>query len=602
MAQMYPPTLAANAQYGEKLVYAELEKLPADWVVFHDVWEHYRAPGGQYINYEADFIVLIPAYGYVAIEVKDWPEARIRDGVWESKNRLLNGRWFSMGHKVSPLHQADVACNRLKRGLVSAGVLPPQEAERPEHRCIAILTNCVPQDFDAYAEEDSALRRRCGNLPLDSLYVCGREALQQGLQARLESLFTKRGKLGQHMSPEMVRAITAYLAPSLYFRMDLHNYIGLMEDAATPLQELLPLLEESTGGIHVEGCAGSGKTVLAVREAARQAAALPRDGQHRLLILCYNYNLAHALRRRPELRAQADVLLVSNFHDYCEQHLLRPAGQGSLMDYSGAGDRLSAAAVAYLLAHAPEAPHYDTIFVDEAQDFRTEWWELIQQWLTPQGKLYAFADSHQRLYDNRGPIPALPTRIRLRRNLRNPREIARYSADYLPQERRTEALNLSGAPIDIRPAAETPQKRAEAVRACIARIQERSDFPVRNCDIVVLSPWAARNERSCFPYLADILDYAQAPESGEEIEQRHLRCAHPDSPKILGDTIKSFKGLEAPFIILTDICAENESRGFNRDAFYVACTRAKFGLCIIPTPGGESLVRAHAPIPRQETP
>lgn len=594
MAQMYPRRVAGNAQFGEKLVYAELEKLPDDWVVFHDFWEHYRDDSGQYVNYEADFVVLVPDYGYVVLEVKDWPHARILHGEWQCKSGYAGADWVSMGHKVSPLHQADIACNRLKKGLVSVGIFPSREDWQPERRCMAILTNCVPEEFGSEIPEEDARVINRTHVPLETLYVCGSEALQEGLEARIRSLFTKRGKLGRHMNTDMVTAMTDYLAPTLYFRMDLRNYLRLMDEAAAPLQQLLPLLEESKGGIHVEGCAGSGKTVLATREAARQAALLPRDGEHRLLMLCYNHNLAHTLRRHPELHEQADVLTISNFHEYCEHTLLEPVGALALIDRSGEGDPLSDAALRFLNEHTADAPHYDRIFVDEAQDFRSAWWKLIERWLKPEGKLYIFADSRQKLYAHRGPLPSLPTRIRLRRNLRNAREIAEYGAAYLPEDRRAQALDLCGSPLTILPGSDKPEERAEAVRACIRHIRDNSRLHIPNRDIVVLSPWAAHNERSCFPYLEDILDYAHGAEDAAAIEQRHLRCRRPDSPKILGDTIKSFKGLESPYVILTDICGENESRGFNLDAFYVACTRAKFGLCIVPTLSGESLARRHA--------
>lgn len=593
MAQMYPRRVAANTQFGEKLVYAELEKLPDDWVVFHDFWEHYRDHNGQYVNYEADFVVLVPDFGYVVLEVKDWPHARIVNGMWESKGSYAGADWVRMGHKVSPLHQADIACQRLKTGLSEAGIFPKERDWQPERRCMAILTTCIPEEFDtAPVAEDARLANRT-NLPLTTLYVCGEEALRHGLKERILSLFVKRRRLGRHMTAEMMAAITSYLAPSLYFRMDLQNYLRLMDEAAAPLQELLPLLEESKGGIHVEGCAGSGKTVLATREAARQAANLPRDGKHRLLMLCYNHNMANALRRHPELLAQADVLTISNFHEYCEHTLLGPAGQSGLMDRSGEGDPLSDAALAYLSEHTADAPVYDAIFVDEAQDFRSAWWKLIERWLHPEGKLYIFADSRQKLYAHRGPLPSLPTRIRLRRNLRNAREIAEYSAAYLPEPRRTESLNLCGTAPLILPGTDDPQERAECVRACIRHIRDNNNLHVPNRDIVVLSPWSSRNARSCFPHLTDILDFADHAETAEEIRERHLRCDRLDSKKILGDTIKSYKGLESAYIILTDICAEDESHGFNLDAFYVACTRAKFGLCIVPTKSGELLAKRH---------
>lgn len=593
MARMYPAQLPQKVQFGEKLVYEELSKLPEDWVVFHDVWEHYRISRRKYVNYEADFIVLVPGYGFAVLEVKDWSHVRIVDGEWQCKSNYEGAAWKSLGHKKSPLNQAYLALKHLTKGLAAAGVISPKEAEQPEHRCMAVLTNCYPAKETLDAVDEDRDIGGSNNLPLETLYLCGADALRTNLKTRLLRLFTQHRDAGALMTGEMVANITNYLAPTQHFNLDLPTYLELMDEAGAPLRDLLPMLEESTGGIMVEGCAGSGKTVLARHEAARQAARLPRDGQHRLLMLCYNHNLAHFLRKCPELHAQADVLTVSNFHEYCEHELLEPAGASGLMARDGR-DPLSDAALAFLQEHADAAPHYESIFVDEAQDFRAAWWALIQRWLAPAGKLYIFGDSRQQLYGTRGPIPELPTRVRLRRNLRNAREIAQYSAAYLPEERRSASLPFGGSPILLKTGGNSPQQRAELVRECIAELRRSSKVYVANRDIVVLSPWTARNERSCFPHLADILDYADHPETPAEIEQRHRRCADINSAKILGDTIKSFKGLEAPYVILTDICAEDESHGFNRDAFYVACTRAKYGLCIIPTPSGEELARRHA--------
>lgn len=595
MARMYPAQLPENVQFGEKMVYEELAKLPEDWVVFHDVWEHYRISRRKYVNYEADFIVLVPGYGFAVLEVKDWSHVRIVNGEWQSKSNREGAEWKKLGYKKSPLNQAYLALKHLTKGLAHAGVIAEEESEQPEHRCMAVLTNCYPakEALDAVGEDRDIGTRH--NLPLETLYLCGADALRTNLQTRILRLFTEHRKVGPRMSAEITATITNYLAPTQHFNVDLPTYLDLMDEAGAPLRDLLPMLEESTGGIMVEGCAGSGKTVLARHEAARQAALMPRDGRPRLLMLCYNHNLANSLRSCPELQRplREQVLTVSNFHDYCEHALLTPAGVTCLLARDGT-DPLSEAALAYLQEHAAEAPHYESIFVDEAQDFRGTWWELIQRWLAPGGKLYIFGDSRQQLYGTRGPLPELPTRIRLRRNLRNAQGIAQYSAAYLPAERRAACLPFGGNPLIIKTGGETPQQRAELVRACIAELRRQSKVYVANRDIVVLSPWSAHNKRSCFPHLEGLLDYADHPETAEEIEQRHLRCNDINSPKILGDTIKSFKGLEAPFVILTDICAEDESQGFNLDAFYVACTRAKYGLCIIPTPSGEALVQRHA--------
>ena len=62
-------------------------------------------------------------------------------------------------------------------------------------------------------------------------------------------------------------------------------------------------------------------------------------------------------------------------------------------------------------------------------------------------------------------------------------------------------------------------------------------------------------------------------------------------PRVLGETVRSFKGLEAPFVILTDVNFPKENSGFTPNDFYVACTRAKYGLYIVPTVEGEKYIR-----------
>ena len=143
----------------------------------------------------------------------------------------------------------------------------------------------------------------------------------------------------------------------------------------------------------------------------------------------------------------------------------------------------------------------------------------------------------------------------------------------------------SGAPLRWRAASDSPQERAAEVRRAIEELKNHPEYHIRNSDIVVLSPWRASNKRCSFPFCPE-LDYADGTENAQETAERHERCRRHDSRRILADTIKGFKGLEAPFVILTDIPAPDEYRGFTAADFYVACTRARFGLFIIPTLSG----------------
>ena len=253
MAQLHSRIPVQNLQRGERLVYNAMAQLPPDWVVFHSCKEDYREDN-RYVHYEADFVVLIPERGLTVIEVKDWPQVRIENGRWQSRQHD-DAAWKA--HVHNPLEQANIAMQKIMRSLTRCGCLPRDERRWPEHRHMAILTQATP------ATEN------LNNLPFDSLYLCGADALS-ALQQRIESLFVLNQ--AERMSTRRVQKIAEVLAPSVHFQLSIGNYLQEMDMAAANLLDLLPALYESTGGIRVEGCAGSGKTVMACAEAARLAA------------------------------------------------------------------------------------------------------------------------------------------------------------------------------------------------------------------------------------------------------------------------------------------------------------------------------------------
>lgn len=572
MAQLHSRIPVQNMQRGERLVYNAMALLPPDWVVFHSCKEDYREDN-RYVHYEADFVVLIPERGLAVIEVKDWPQLRILDGRWQSRQHN-DAEWKS--HVHTPLEQANIAMQKLMRSLVRCGCLPRDERRWPEHRHMAVLTQAIPTT-DSHC-----------NLPFDSLYLCGADAFS-ALQHRIESLFILNQ--AERMSTRRVQKITEVLAPSVHFQLSIGNYLQEMDMAAANLLEILPALYESTGGIRVEGCAGSGKTVMACAEAARLAANAPRDGQHHVLMLCFNHAMAAELLQHPLLTEQSDVLLVSTFHDFCISHILKPHNLEHLVNYSGKGDRLPEAALHKLTELIPESPHYNAIFVDEAQDFRNEWWQIIRALLHPGGKLYIFADKNQDLYDRYDQLPELPTRLNLTRNLRNARQIAGFSRSMLPEHDQSgDILPMTGAGVFICPPADSPRERAAEVYRIIQELLE-GNTGVRPRDIVVLSPWRTTHDR-CSLNLVPGLATAPADESPAQAAERRNACRKHDATEIFASTVKSFKGQEAAYVIVTDIIGLGESRGFDMKELYTACTRARYGLYIVPTTTGKHLVES----------
>ena len=163
----------------------------------------------------------------------------------------------------------------------------------------------------------------------------------------------------------------------------------------------------------IEGAAGTGKTVLAMEEAARSG----RSGE-RTLLTCYNSALAKELRRR---LADVGNVTVANFHGLC----LSVADATGLPVESGADDR------SYFEDYLPEllvkalcsdeTQRFSRIVVDEGQDFLDNWWIALDEAIVPGGRIRVFFDSNQRLYDRHSDLVEATGNsfpIQLSRNLR----------------------------------------------------------------------------------------------------------------------------------------------------------------------------------------
>lgn len=610
MAKMYPARFPDSPEgdsgvVGERLVYEALSRLPDDWTIIYNCWRHVfvQKKGCEnelHHSYEADFVLLIPGHGILVLEVKNWLHAKVENGCW------LRGRKDGTGYKTvkygSPLNQAYLACLNLQTELKKNFRWGLQDNPNMEFRCAVFLLGNVenyvglaevPADARAVDVQKSPKRYRYipRNEVYERLYLCGSDKLEHGLQQHLESLFCFRNAT----TAEELDDVRRYLLQNMVMQVDAATATHIINNAAAPLFSILPMLEESSGGVHVKGCAGSGKSSMLCAEAARLArACAARKNGERVLVLCFNLNLAEYLRSNKELVAagvrrfdSSSCLVLDNFHNvanllckWCglpttdHRKSLPPDVLELLADRLLASDRFSV----------------DYIFVDEAQDFPKSWWKVVRALLKPSGRLYLFSDAGQKLYGRADSIPPLPVQLRLTRNLRNSAPISAFASAALPQTARSfvETLLLPGPSVCVKPAADSYEARANAVRLAIKELLNE-DFALH--DIVVLTPWRHNNSLT-LPVLSDIVDFPAPDETRENADKRLERCLSPGATRVLGETVKAFKGMESLAVILTDVSApkDDPSSGFTTAEFYVACTRARFKLIIIPTTSGAEFV------------
>ena len=177
--------------------------------------------------------------------------------------------------------------------------------------------------------------------------------------------------------------------------------------------------------VEIRGGAGSGKTFMAIEQARR----LANRGQ-RVALLCYSHGLASYLKRITSTWSRRQQPgYVGEFH-----------ALGSAWGAAeGPAESERNAAAAQFFEHdlpaqmlelangLPDGHRFDSVVIDEAQDFADSWWEpLLAAMRDPEtGGIYVFSDEGQRVFDRKGtpPIPLVP--LILEQNIRNTRQIGR---------------------------------------------------------------------------------------------------------------------------------------------------------------------------------
>lgn len=544
-----------------------------NWVVFHS-WKQDRFLDGWDNSCEVDFIILIPDKGVVFLEVKNWN--------WTQCRGMGGDNWYLRGKRVtSPLDQLRGARKAIMKQWEAAGRFPSV----PYSTQVILVNLGEDTDLDCHY----------------FLYGNWREDLPD----KIMDNFSEQAGMARFPSSSF-KAVYGALMSCRHFSYNVADYARQLEAASAPVDEMMYMLRHTKTHVHVKGLAGTGKTVLAVKECLRVAkeGAGRADHQVRILFVCYNRGLYCKLRENPLLQeagkyAQVTVT-VTYFHKYVADtfHLNDTDWNRERGDYD---DDVYHSIYDLYLKEMNDEYHYDYIFVDEAQDFSDIWLteviypSLVQYYdRTAQemrfGKLYLFSDVNQTLYRRSSLLDTWWFAvIQLNRNLRNSRQIARCGNEALKDDRAI-PLPFSGEDVVVHRVRE-PEARARKITEEVERIRATHGAAA---DIVVLVPsLGSRTVTSLSDNVFRIVDsgrWRRIVFNEEDL----------DSPRIPVYTIKSFKGLEANFVILADIPGVSAPDGqggewYSESDFYVACTRAMFSLIILPTEAGykevEALVR-----------
>jgi len=428
MAEMIPDRLPQRASAGEKKVFALLQQLPDDVIVYYEPVVADRYP---------DFVVIIPSVGLLVIEVKGWYPNYIESANNTEVTISSRGQREVCKHPVRQArdyqhHLMDTA----RRHSETAALLQQEGTHTGKFIFpfghLVILNNCSRPQLEERG--------------LSNVFPANKVLARDELEAlspleiidRLKGCFDPWWPFGR-LTEQQISIVRAVIHPEIVISPPVKAGAG-----EQPSLKVLDLRQErnahSLGDGHriVYGVVGSGKTVILVA----RARLIADDPQKRVLVLCYNRALAEYFQ---QLFAKIANVTSLNFHQWGSQR--NSVFFNKDEDEEGFGERLL-----QRLQHGEgEAHSYDAVFIDEAQDFSKTWFLCAKLALKEpdDGDLLIVGDGSQSLYRRRSFTwreagvnavgRTINTRFDLDKNYRNTQEILRIAAEF---------VSLAGEPND----------------------------------------------------------------------------------------------------------------------------------------------------------
>lgn len=351
---------------------------------------------------------------------------------------------------------------------------------------------------------------------------------------------------------------------------DIHAYVTGQEKAFTRLSgglvRLLGGLEMDPLRLRIYGTAGSGKTQIA-RHFFDDA--LRRD--RRPLLVCFNRPLSERLK----VVVRPGGLVVT-FNGLCAR-FLEERGQRLDFDEMKRDPQFWETVSERVIAEpVPDHWKFDTLIVDEGQDFEPVWADILGLFLRDPHDVLWLEDPDQNLRDQRPVVLPGFVGYRARENYRSPQSIARFIRRALPFE--FEAMNeLPGLGVGVSQydvPGDQPHLVAKVIGDLLGRGFSHSQIAVLTTHHVV-TPGA---ERSVLDGSTRVGNYRLRRFTGE-YDLLGNQLTTPG--QITFDSVGRFKGQESPAVILVDVDPDPAEQERADRVLFAGMTRATVRLELV---------------------
>jgi hypothetical protein len=522
-------TLSGSNSYELQTLASLKAKLSGDYTVFHGVhWT--RRYAKRPILGEIDFIVINGAGHILVIEQKNGPLVEHEGDLFKrypekqkSVSSQIARNMEGLCDRFKDRHGFDlradylVYCPDHKVGSVNASVLDPGRI------------------VDA----------------------ADRKGLETHIAERLASI-------GPTKSGENSDLVMRFLSQAFELKPDIHAHIGAYDRAMTrlgsELTDLVDRLSMAPYRFRIQAVAGAGKSHVAAHyyEAAKNSGCRP-------LLVCFSRPLRERLRG-----VLGHDENVHTWHGLIDRFL---SSKGHKIDYASQGTDPNFwrdTSEKIMEEDVSEEWRFDTLIIDEGQDFEEHWLEILDMFLSEDHNLLWLDDPNQNIYGRAVLHPSINATYRYDINYRTPESIARFVKRSLPFKFETGA-ELPGLGVGI-----TRWKEAsEQIKLVSKTVTNLRTMGFEYADIVVLTTRGIQN--SILSPLERLGNH-QLRRFTNEYDMFGNQI-YSDG-QLLFDSVFRFKGQQAPAVVLVDVDPKVDSQRDER-ILYTAMTRATVRLEIL---------------------
>ncbi|BAQ60552.1 DNA helicase II related protein [Geminocystis sp. NIES-3708] len=377
-----------------------------------DSYEIYFQP---FLNGDRPDIILMREYsGVMIIEVKDWHLENYRINQKKQWEVTQNGEnWYSI---KSPIDQVLV----YKQNLYDLHIENLLEKNIKQSHHWAIVTCAVYFHCETEAKINHFLT---GHFQQDQSYlnflshqiILGNDSLKK---ENFNKILDKNylNKKSKYFDEQLYKSFKRHLQPPYHTKEE-----GKELNYTSKQQELII---SKIGQQKAKGVAGSGKTCVLAKRAVNALKRIENEDniyQPKILILTYNITLINYIHDRiSEIKEDFNwsSFHIINYHDFITQELnnleIKIDIPDDFDDWNSESRSLYFETNYYsnldlFLNNTRKIKQYSVIFIDEIQDYKKEWVEIIKKcYLEDNGEYVVFGDEKQNVYERKMEVDKKP--------------------------------------------------------------------------------------------------------------------------------------------------------------------------------------------------